>query len=331
LSRILEVPPEKIVGADFRTFLPDSEREKIADRYLRRLSGGPVPQRYDLDILSATGKSKRAEMSVAIIQGIEGGQQVMGQIVDISDRLHAEQQRVELAVEKERVDLMRTFIGNITHDLKTPLTIIQTSLFLIERYTDSEKRQQKIEMIREQANLLNRLIQDLLMISQLDYLPELKWDAVDLNELVREVEKQLLAPVEKKRLDVQLQLASDIPPLSADREALSRAIINLFENAVNYTPEDHTIRVSTEHQDRRVILTVTDTGIGIDPEDMPYIFNRFYRSKKARQIVNSGSGLGLAIVWLVAEKHGGHVEVDSTPGVATTFRLFLPLETQETS
>lgn len=326
LCRVLEAPVEKIVGVDFRTYLPDSEREKIADRYIRRLRGEQVPEHYDVDILTATGKLRRIEMSIALIRGFEGTQQTMGQGVDITDRVQAEQRRVELAVEKERVDLMRTFIGNITHDIKTPLTIIQTSLFLIENYTDSHKRLQKIEMIREQTNILSRLIRDLLMISQLDYLPELKRDSVDLNELVRETEKQLLAPIEKKRLDVQLHLSPDIPPLSADHEALNRAIVNLFENAVNYTPEERAITVSTERQGEHVVLIVADTGIGIDPVDIPHIFNRFYRSAKAREIMTSGSGLGLAIVQRVAEMHGGHVEVDSTPGEGTTFRLFLPLD-----
>lgn len=326
-SRIAERPAQAMIGLDFRELLLPHNRDEIVDYYYRRQRGESVPQRYELDILTPSGHKKRVEMVVSIITDTAGKVYSIGQAVDITDRLRAEQERVEIAVEKERLDMMRAFISNVSHDLKTPLTIIQTSLFLIERHTDPQKRQEKIEMIRAQANLLNRLIQDLLMISQLDYLPELNRDLMDLNELVQQVEAQFRLPVEKKHLHVEVQLDPSLPPFNADREALNRALTNLLENAVNYTPDEHAITVRTQQQEDYAVITVADTGMGIEPDAMPYIFNRFYRSPKAREIMTIGSGLGLAIIQRVAEMHGGRVEVESAPGAGSTFRLFLPLQT----
>ncbi|MBI5671105.1 MAG: PAS domain S-box protein [Chloroflexi bacterium] len=324
-ARIAERPASAMVGLDFRELLPSETRDAIVDLYRRRQRGESVSRRYELDILTPSGQTRRVELVVSLIAN-SGSVYSIGQAVDITDRLRAERERVEVAVEKERLDLLRTFISNISHDLKTPLTIIQTSLFLIERHTDPQKRQEKIEMIRMQANLLNRLIQDLLMISRLDYLPEPNLDLLDLNELVQQVEEQFRLPIEKKRLEVQVQLDPALRPVNADREALNRAITNLIENAVNYTPDDHAISIRTAQHNNAAVVTVSDTGMGIEPDVLPLIFNRFYRSPKAREVMNGGSGLGLAIVQRVAEMHGGHVEVDSAPGQGSTFRLFLPLQ-----
>lgn len=325
-ARISERPAQTMIGLDFRELLTAENRETVSQNYRRRQRGEPIPRRYELDIVTPSGRTKRVEMVISVVTDSNGKVYSVGQALDLTERQLAEKERVEMAVEKERLDLIRAFISNITHDLKTPLTIIQTSLYLIERHTDPEKRQEKIEMIRTQAILLNRLIQDLLTISRLDYLPELNRDTIDLNELVQQVEEQLRLPVEKKRQNVQVQLDPAMPPINADREALSRAVTNLLENAVNYTPEEHSISLRTGQHDNFAVVIVADTGIGIEPEVLPFIFNRFYRSPQARETTTSGSGLGLAIVHRVAEMHGGRVEVESMVGQGSTFRLFLPLQ-----
>ncbi len=325
ICRITEYAPEELIGMDFRNLLADHQRDFIAERYLSRQRGEPQPWRYELQVISRSGLIKQIEMAIAVVRDSAGNLCSMGQVMDLSDRFRAEQHRVELAVEKERLDRMRTFISNVSHDLKTPVTVIQTSLFLIERYTDPQRRLEKIQLIREQINLLSRMIQDLLMISRLDYLPELNRDTVDVNDLIHQVEEQFHALVEKKHLHLSLHLDPDLPPLSADREALGRALTNLIENAVNYTPEGRSIHVHTQRQDTVVAMTIADEGMGIQPDDLPHIFNRYFRSQQAREIVNTGSGLGLTIVHRVVEMHGGRVEVDSTPGVGSTFRLVLPL------
>ncbi|HEX2907533.1 MAG TPA: PAS domain S-box protein [Phototrophicaceae bacterium] len=327
LCQITEYPHEKMIGLDFRTLFTETDRGWMTERYLRRQRGEEPPQRYEVDIITGQGQKKRLEISVAAAVDADGRMRSMGQVVDLSPRVQAEQRRLELALEKEKLELMRSFVSNMTHDLKTPLANIQTSLYLLERYTDPQKRQEKLNLIRDQAKLLDHLIQDVLTISRLEYLPELELEATNVNDIVQQVEAELHPGAEKKQLQVEIQLDPELRLVNADADSLARAITNLLENAINYTPEGRTITIRTQQKADAVVIAVSDMGIGISPADLPQIFNRFYRTLAARETVRGGSGLGLAIVKRVIDMHKGQVEVESVVGQGSTFRLLLPLKT----
>lgn len=248
-----------------------------------------------------------------------------GAAQDITERKEAEQRRFELALEKERLELMRIFISNITHDLKTPLTVINNSLYLMEKRPDPEYIQQKLAVIGEQTAWLGKLIQDMLTISRLDFTPELVLSAVNVNDFLRVAIAPALSMIEGKRLDIKLDLDAAEMTILADPDELGRAVMNLLENAVRYTPEGGAIWVQSRRLNGEVCVEVRDTGVGISEGDLPYIFDRFYRTASARSSSVEGTGLGLAIVKRIVEMHAGHVEVQSELGRGSAFRLILPL------
>jgi PAS domain S-box-containing protein len=252
---------------------------------------------------------------------------VIGTIQDITERKQAEEQRFELAVEKERVALLKEFIGNMSHDLKTPLTVIKTSLYLLERVTDPERQQSKMETIKQQVLLLEKLIEDVLTMSQLDHTPELLLASVDLNNLLLDVEHKLRPAAENKRLSIRMELNPSIPPILASEGELYRVMVNLVENAIKYTPEMGSVAIRTRLDDALIVTEIMDTGIGISQDELPRIFERFFRANAARSVDIPGTGLGLAIVKRIVDMHDGSIEVESTPGKGSVFRVLLPLNT----
>jgi signal transduction histidine kinase len=239
---------------------------------------------------------------------------VCDNIINAMERQKAEGQRVELEVEKHRAEFLKRFIADISHDLKTPLAVITSNLYLIERLTDPEKQQDKLDTIKRQTARLDRLIQDILMISRLDNLPELMPERVNINELIQNILSEFHSPIETKHLDMALDLDSTLPLTFVDVDSVNRALVNLVENAINYTMAGGAITIRSRQETNRILVEVTDTGMGIADDDLPHIFDRFYRTDKARSTLSSGSGLGLAIVSKVMEMHNGRIEVESALG-----------------
>jgi signal transduction histidine kinase len=175
---------------------------------------------------------------------------------------------------------------------------------------------------------LDLLAEDLLTLAQLESAnPNLQLGTVDLPsffaEVVRDWEKKLAT----KHLNVIVDVLPDLPTIRADRVRLEEALYNLLDNAVKYSPEHGEIGLVCRRRDKQIVLSVSDNGIGIDKEDLPRIFERFYRADKARTAENiRGTGLGLAIVKHVAQLHGGHVEAESELGKGTTIRVVLPVK-----
>jgi len=245
-------------------------------------------------------------------------------VIDLTQQRQLEAERLEAALDKERAKVLTEFISNLSHDLKTPLSIIESSLYLLERIDDPTRQKAKIENIRDQTLLLEKLIQSVLTMSRLDEGHELTFSPLDLNQVMTELERSMRPAAERKTQILMLDLQPDLPPILASESELYRVIVNLIENALNYTPESGTITLRTYLQGETAIAEVQDTGMGIDPEILSHIFDRFFRAKTARFSAR-GTGLGLAIVKRIMELHGGKAEVESTVGVGSTFRISLPL------
>ncbi len=175
-------------------------------------------------------------------------------------------------------------------------------------------------------NRLELLVEDLLTLAQLESgNPNLQMGTVDLSsflpEMVRDWEKKLTS----KQLNMSVDIPPDLSPIRVDRTRLQEALYNLLDNAVKYSREHGEIRLSARQRDGEIELTVSDDGIGIAKEDLPRIFERFYRADKARSPNEvRGTGLGLAIVKHIAQLHGGRVEAESELDKGTTIRVLLP-------
>lgn len=249
---------------------------------------------------------------------------MIGALTDITERKRAEADHLELALARERDEWLKEFVSTISHDLKTPLTIINTSLYLLQRTTDLEQQKGKVEQIKEQVKHVDRLIQDMLTVSRLDTVPDLALKNVDINSIIISIQAQFQDFVKEHDLTFKLELSPKLPPVWGSEPDLQRVFTNLVENALRYTPANGTVTIRTFQQANGVEVEIHDTGIGIEEADLPHIFESFYRSDQARTVDDRGTGLGLAIVRKIVQRHRGKIEVKSTLGQGSVFQVVLP-------
>jgi len=261
----------------------------------------------------------------------ERGEVVEYQLVgkDITVLKEIENQRMAVTLEHEKVQILADFIAAASHDFRTPLSVINTSAYLINRVPDEAHRKRHLEQIQDQTYQIERLIDGLLTMSRLDRGDVFRFKPVNLNIVVQQIEMRKRPEIEQKELDFTLDLAPNLPVIDADANWVHTAIMNLIDNAIHFTPAGGSITVKTCVEHPRAAVIVSDTGIGISDEDMPNIFKRLYRGEGHRPV--GGQGLGLPMVQRIAEAHQGRIEVESKAGVGSTFRLLLPLKHADTN
>ncbi len=246
--------------------------------------------------------------------------------------IESEQNRLELALAEERTRLLIEFISNLSHDLKAPLSIINTSLYVLENHPHPESRKDKISSIQVQVKHLEHMIDHMLTISRLDQLMTLTTDRVNLHTILHSIYDDLKPKVEIKNLALNLQFHTQPVYISADNHQIYRALMNIVENAIYYTQEGSiTVSTAVDNAKQRAVVEVCDTGIDIGAEDLPHVFERFYRANKARPISEGGTGLGLAISHRIIELHGGTIQVDSMLNQGSCFHIRLLLHRLATS
>lgn len=284
---------------------------KRFDRVYRiiRHSDGAVRWVHDLGRLEFDGDGRPVAMT--------------GTIQDITERKQAEERAFELALERERVALLNTFVQNASHEFRTPLTIIRTNLYLLERASDPVKRQQKQAQIDQQIMGITRLVDMLAEIVRLDSRAAFTLRSTDLNALVGAAAAALAGRTAANRLTLHLQTAPALPLMRVDADRLQVALRELLDNAVRFTPAGGRIEVRTASLPDAVTIEVQDNGPGILPEIQSRVFDRFYRQDASH--TTPGFGLGLPIARLIVERHGGRLEMESQPGTGSLFRIVLPL------
>lgn len=224
--------------------------------------------------------------------------------------------------------MRRDFIANASHELKTPLTVIRglTETLHEEPQMDADSRERFIDKLNRQVGRLAGLVSDLLSLSRVEGDREqFEMETVDLLELAKTSYKENLPVAEAKGVSLRVQLPNYSIPVTGDRSALTQALENLLDNALNYTPKGGEVTLKAKIHEGQAVVEVEDTGIGIEPEDQLRIFERFFRVDKARSRELGGTGLGLSIVKHTVLSHGGEVSVESEPGRGSRFRLRIPL------
>ncbi|MFZ0918211.1 MAG: ATP-binding protein [Candidatus Udaeobacter sp.] len=293
------------------TPLLDSVRDATLDRVIAGAFGGSHPVRSELAV-----DGSQIELH-AIATKNEAGE-----ITGVLVLFH------EITELKKMDQVRRDFVANVSHELRTPLSILRGYIetLLESPETSHEEVLRILRVMKRHSNRLDLLAEDLLTLAQLESAnPNLQLGNVDVSgffeELIRDWEKKLA----KKRLKIIVDVPSDLTTIRADRIRLQEALYNLLDNAVKYSLEHGEITLMARRRDQQIVLSVSDNGIGISKEDLPRIFERFYRVDKARSHDSiRGTGLGLAIVKHIAQLHGGHVEAESDMGKGTTIRLVLP-------
>ncbi len=236
------------------------------------------------------------------------------------------------AAREVRVAEMKSnFVSSVSHDLKTPLALIQLFAETLElgRLKSTERANEYYRIINSEARKLTRLINNLLDFSKIEAgLRRYKREPVNLTELTRRVLQSLDSQFRHNQFTVTSQLSGDVPVL-IDAEAAEQALENLLSNAMKYSPDHREIVVSVDRVDGYGVVRVADRGIGIPARQQRKIFRKFYRIQSDAGSGPQGTGLGLAIVDHVMRGHGGFVRVDSEPGRGSTFTLHFPLHAGE--
>jgi two-component system sensor histidine kinase VicK len=220
--------------------------------------------------------------------------------------------------------MRKEFVANVSHELRTPLTSIRTyTETLIDGAMEDPVTAQKfLEIIDEEAKRMTALVTDLLELSRLDAKQvALELDVVDLLGLVRLSIRQCEVLAEQKKQTIKLSGVEDSCFILANAPRINQVITNIISNSVKYSPENTTVYVTIEMDDSHFRLIIRDEGMGIPPESLKRIFERFYRVDKARSRVMGGTGLGLAIAKEIMEEHGGTITATSKTGEGTTMVL----------
>jgi PAS domain S-box-containing protein len=251
----------------------------------------------------------------------------VGILTDITERKIAQRQTMELTVERERVKVLSDFIRDASHDFKTPISTINTSLYLLKRLDDPDKIKQQIEVAERQTDRLIRLLDGLLTMIRLDQEATFNFQPTHINPLVQhDLALQIDGDaVAAKHLTLRFDLAESLPPVQANQGELCRALLELINNAIQFTPDHGVIEIKTYRSDAQVVIEVRDTGIGIAPDVLPHIFQRLYRADPSRSSETGGVGLGLPIAQKIIEAHRGTIEVSSEVGSGSVFRVMLPI------
>jgi len=235
----------------------------------------------------------------------------------------------DISQQNELARLKDKFVSDVSHELRTPVTNLSMYLDLLER-GQPEKRARYMAVLKEQTGRLGQLIEDILNLSRLEIRQGKRGELapVDLNAVVQQVVAAHWPRAEAANLQLVFQPEAGLLPAQGDVSQLTQVVTNLVANAINYTPAGGSIRCqlsqSSADSDPWLLLTVADTGMGIEPEDLPHLFERFYRGQQAAQSEIPGTGLGLGIVKEIVDWHGGRIEVESEVGVGSTFRVWLP-------
>lgn len=339
ISKIIDSIPFGIIITDIQDHISyinarmlnllKSKREQVVDRPLPQVLAGEeilsfLAQYGDSQSHGSTettfpGSAANEVFQVTLSSMKDEEGSVIGKIISARD----------VTREKSLEKTQQEFIDNIAHEFLTPLTTIKSynEMLMDNEVEDAEMQKEFYNIISEQTNRLSRLIQNLLNLSKIEMgtlcpsngLVKTDWL---VGNSISAVESNAL----KKNITIKKMLPDQFPSLIGDKDLLQTAIINVLANAVKYSPKDTEISLSLREENKMVVFDVIDQGFGISDEDLPRIFDRFYRSKDAGVVEQTGSGLGLAMTLEIIQLHSGEIEVHSEPGKGSHFTIRIPKE-----
>ena len=224
----------------------------------------------------------------------------------------------------------REFVANVSHELRTPLTTIKSYSETIQAYAASEEEKKFLDVIIREVDRMTRIVKDLLTLSSLDSNKfTANFEYCSLDELLREVVDKMSMDALRHKHIIEYFPSTSIPDIYADRDRIEQVITNIVSNAIKYTPDGGNIQMFAGCLYNEVYIKIKDNGIGINKEDLPRVFERFYRVDKARSREHGGTGLGLAIAKNFVELHGGTIKITSKAGKGTEVLIKLPIPKKE--
>ncbi len=314
-------------GTPLLDFLRDATLERLIADALR----GAEPKQSDLIVAGANGERHLEINAVPMKDDSETTTGVVILIHDITQLKHADNVR-------------RDFVANVSHELRTPLSILRGYIETLRDHPQisRDERARILEVMERHSKRLGLIAEDLLTLAKLESAgPELQLSSVKIDNLMLSVVRDWEKKFASKKLKATIDLGPGLPPVQADETRLEEVLHNLLDNALKYSPEGGEIRLRAELTKPvagigdpgkwELAISVSDKGSGISKEDLPRIFERFYRADKSRGGGTRGTGLGLAIVKHIVQLHGGRVAAESKIDQGTTISVILPARDAQTT
>lgn len=241
---------------------------------------------------------------------------------DLTERMEAEERKRIVQQERERADVLRSLISDISHDFRTPLSTISTTAYLLKM--SNTNIEQRLEVIHQQIKRMTTLIDNFSTVTRLDELTSLETETINLNTILSTIPHSQSQSLNEKQLSFQLDLQEPLPLIKGNVGYLRDAIYHVVDNAIQFSDLEDAIHIRSYQEDSVVVVQVSDTGVGIANEDLPFVFNRLYRVDKSRNTDTGGGGLGLAITQRIIELHQGTIDIHSQLDKGTMIRIRLP-------
>lgn len=311
-ARLLNVRPDQATGQGIDQVV----ESEILRQFIRESLDTEEPSKCDLVVGNGQAIGLQFQAQAAVLRD-RGGHRI-GSLIVLHD-----------VTQLRRLEVMRRdFVANVSHEVKTPVTAIKAAAetLLDSEGADPAATLQFLKVIIRQADRLQAILEDLLSLARIEQESEqrqLEVKPVRLVGLLRNAVETCAARAAKRDARIEVT-CPDYLVIPVNASLIEQAVVNLIDNAIKYGPDGGQIIASAQRLGEEVILSVKDKGPGIPSEHLPRIFERFYRTDRARSRELGGTGLGLAIVKHIAAAHGGRVSVDSTVGQGSTFRIHLP-------
>ncbi len=317
VEQLIGYRPEEVIGTSVLDYIEPTYHQQVIASYRNNIADP-----YETLLRHRNGASIHVEIR-GKAQWYRGQLVRVAAIRDVTERKVQE----ELGIEREKVRVLQNFIANLSHDLRTPLSVINTSIYLIDRLTqDPDRQRHHIDVLQLQATRMQRLLEDLITMARLDKADtsdfQFRW--MNVNEIVEQVIRDNQNLALRKQQVLSCDLADAPPEVLLDPEQFGLALRHLVLNGLGFTPEKGAVNIVTRAEATDVVVEVHDNGIGIQPLDLPHVFDHFYRSDPARGEAG-GTGVGLTLAKKIVEAHGGRIRVSSQPGEGSVFTIYLPI------
>jgi len=228
------------------------------------------------------------------------------------------------AIQKRQARALNDFLEAASHDLRTPLSVLNTSLYLLENSKDEVKRNERMQLLKETINRLQVILDNMFLMARIDAMPSYVSNPIQVGIVLHNIVTECNVIARTKNVKLELQPFDILPPIQGHETQLQTAITNIVENAIQNTESGGLITICIATKKDKVIIKVADNGKGISQNDLPHVFERFYRVDKFRPTEETRIGLGLSIANTVIEKHNGQITIDSELGKGTTVSITLP-------
>lgn len=240
------------------------------------------------------------------------------EVKELADAFDHMLERLEQAFEQQS-----RFVADAAHELRTPLATLRANLEVIRENPNAtlSDYHEMTQVLNRTLSRMERLVEDLLLLAKGE--KDIQRERVNVEVVLSEAVDEMSPLAQAHRIGLSLEVTGELV-VRADAPLLIRAVANLIENGIRYNHPGGSVTVAAYREDGEIVVRVMDTGIGIPPEDLPHIFERFYRVDRSRSRHRGGAGLGLSITARIAELHGGRIDVESTPGLGSTFTIRLP-------